>query len=235
MFCIYCGTRLADDAQFCHQCGKPVSNAGGMQIKQAVGDVKGSVTGLAAGKAALPGGLSASVDQEVDTVEAGGALAGVVLGGESGNIHIGGQQQYGDTVQGNKQKIATEGGAYIAGSVSTNGGDFVGRDKVIQGDEVRGDKSSEAELAALFVPLLAALQQSSTDQRPAALQKAAELQSEVAKGKEANDKRVATLIDGVVALVPGAVSALVSAFASPLLAGVTGPITGFILEKLRAK
>lgn len=37
-------------------------------------------------------------------------------------------------------RIDTGGGAYIGGSVSTGGGDFVGRDKIVHGDEVRGDK-----------------------------------------------------------------------------------------------
>ncbi len=36
--------------------------------------------------------------------------------------------------------INTGGGAYVGGSVSTGGGDFVGRDKIVHGDEVRGDK-----------------------------------------------------------------------------------------------
>jgi len=36
--------------------------------------------------------------------------------------------------------VHTGGGASIQGNVHTGGGDFVGRDKVIHGDEVRGDK-----------------------------------------------------------------------------------------------
>lgn len=37
------------------------------------------------------------------------------------------------------RQIDTDGGAYIAGNVRT-GGDFIGRDKVVHGDEVKGDK-----------------------------------------------------------------------------------------------
>jgi hypothetical protein len=38
------------------------------------------------------------------------------------------------------RKIDTGGGAYIGGNVNTSGGEFVGRDKIVHGDEVRGDK-----------------------------------------------------------------------------------------------
>jgi len=37
-------------------------------------------------------------------------------------------------------RIDTGGGAYVRGSVHINGGDFVGRNKVVHGDEVHGDK-----------------------------------------------------------------------------------------------
>ena len=38
------------------------------------------------------------------------------------------------------QPIHTGGGAYIGGGVQITGGDFVGRDKIVHGHEVRGDK-----------------------------------------------------------------------------------------------
>jgi hypothetical protein len=46
---------------------------------------------------------------------------------------------------------------------------------------------------------------------------------------------MAKLLDGMVALVPSATSAIVSAFATPILGGIAGPVTGFVLEKLRGK
>jgi len=39
-------------------------------------------------------------------------------------------------------QVNTEGGAYINGKVDTDGGDFVGRDKIVQEDQIRGDKVS---------------------------------------------------------------------------------------------
>jgi tetratricopeptide (TPR) repeat protein len=38
--------------------------------------------------------------------------------------------------------VNTGGGAYISGSINVAGGDYVGRDKIVQGDEVYGDKIS---------------------------------------------------------------------------------------------
>lgn len=40
----------------------------------------------------------------------------------------------------NQRIVQTGGGAYVGGSVNIQGGEFVGRDKIIQGDEVRGDE-----------------------------------------------------------------------------------------------
>jgi len=37
------------------------------------------------------------------------------------------------------ERVKTGGGAVVFGDVHTSGGDFIGRDKVVQGDEVRGD------------------------------------------------------------------------------------------------
>jgi hypothetical protein len=36
-------------------------------------------------------------------------------------------------------------------------------------------------------------------------------------------------------LVPGAVSALVSAFASPVIGGLAGPVTKFVLDRIQGK
>jgi hypothetical protein len=50
------------------------------------------------------------------------------------------RRQAAQAVQAAISSIDTGGGAYIAGSVDTGGGDFVGRDKILHGDEVHGDK-----------------------------------------------------------------------------------------------
>ena len=147
-------------------------------------------------------------------------------------------------------------------AVNTGGGDYIGRDKVVHGDEVRGDKVggdkitvgnvsgsgiaigrgaqasvttgiSGADLDGLFEPIFRALRDAPPEKREEAVQRAEELQAEVAKGEKADDSRMAKLLDGLIELVPGAVTAVVSTFATPVLAGIAGPITRFILDKLR--
>ena len=80
-----------------------------------------------------------------------------------------------------------------------------------------------------------AISKAEASKRPEAEKMAEELQNEVAKGENAGDSRTAKLIDGLVSLVPTAVSGVVAAFASPILAAVTGPVTKFLLDKLQGK
>jgi hypothetical protein len=161
--------------------------------------------------------------------------------------------------------INTGGGAFMGGNLDNRGGSFVGRDKIVYGDEVHGDKVlgdktsvgditgstvgvigrveqstvtvgiAAADLERLFAPIMAAVQQADPAQRQAAEQAAQELKAEAGKGKKADDTRLARLIDGLVGLVPAAVTAVVSAFASPILAGVAGPVTQYVLQKISGK
>lgn len=178
-----------------------------------------------------------------------------------GQISIAGR----DVVTHSTQTVETGGGAFVGGNLNTGGGDFVGRDKVVSGDEVHGDKTggdkitvgditdsagvaigsgaqarvnyglSGREIEGLFLPVLEAIRQGSSASKPQALQMTEQLQQEAAKGESANDGIVAALMNGVVELAPGAVSALVSAFTSPLLAGVAGPVTKMVLDSLTGK
>jgi hypothetical protein len=148
MRCTICNQQLPEGAKFCPNCGKRVSHDANIQVQQDIGTVKGEVAGLVAGEAATSAGLAANVAQDVGTVESGGTVAGAVLGGREGHVHVGGQQQYGDVVQGGKQEVHTEGGAYVQGNVTTSGGDFVGRDKITHGDEVHGDKVGGDKITA---------------------------------------------------------------------------------------
>jgi hypothetical protein len=164
-------------------------------------------------RANLTGGGAIAQGRGATAVGAGGVSVG---GSNTGSINTGTQT-----------KIDTGGGAYIGGSVQA-GGDFVGRDRVTQGISPR-------DLQPLFAPLLAAV----AKQAPAGIQATAvrhvdDLKAEVAKGKQADDGKVAKMVDGLVGLVPGAVSAVVSMFATPILGGIAGPVTKFVLDKLKA-
>jgi hypothetical protein len=141
----------------------------------------------------------------------------------AGGVHVGGKNT-GNINTGTR--IDTGGGAYVGGNV-TAGGDFVGHDKITHGVSPR-------DLESLFAPLLAAVaQQAPADKQAAAVEKVAELKAEVAKGKQANDGKIAKIVDGLVDMVPKAVEAVVSTFATPILGGIAGPVTKFVLDKLK--
>ena len=91
------------------------------------------------------------------------------------------------------------------------------------------------QLSDLFAPLLAAVKQAGTAPatQAAAVEKVEQLKTEVAKGKEANDTKLGKLVDGLVDLVPAAVGAVVSMFATPLLGGIAGPVTKYVLDKIK--
>jgi hypothetical protein len=120
------------------------------------------------------------------------------------------------------------GGVTISGIVGSVGGDIVG------GDKITGTIPAGA-LAEALRPLAEALAVAPADRKAEAEAKLAALQKEAGKGKAADDGVLAKLIDGLVGLVPGAATAVASAFATPILAGLAGPVTTFVLEKLRAR
>jgi hypothetical protein len=130
---------------------------------------------------------------------------------------------------GKKQGERQSGGVNISGKVGSIGGDIVGRDKIT-------GTPSVAALNEALRPLAEAIGAAPPAARARAEAKLAALKQEAAKGKGgANDSVIAKLVDGLIGLVPAAASAVVSAFATPILAGIAGPFTGFVLDKLRGK
>ncbi|MBL6082323.1 hypothetical protein JMJ56_30580 [Belnapia sp. T18] len=120
------------------------------------------------------------------------------------------------------------GGINISGSIGSVGGDMVGGNKVV-------GTPSTAALEEALRPVIEVIRAASSAAQPEAEAKAAALKQEAAKGKGADDRVIAKLVDGLVGLVPGAASAVVSAFGTPILSGITGPVTGFVLDKLRGE
>jgi hypothetical protein len=131
--------------------------------------------------------------------------------------------------------LATKGGAANSGGgvniadaiVNTAGGDIVGRDKI--------QYASARQLEGIFRPVAHAIEVAAPAQRAAATEKLQALKDETAKGKNADDSNMGKLVDGLVSLVPGAVSAIVSAFGTPLLGGITGPVTKYVLDRIQGK
>ncbi len=139
-----------------------------------------------------------------------------------------GDQVGGDKVAGDKihQEIDTGGGAYFAGNVQVTG-NLTGRDHITHG-------SSNADVVALLDRLDAEVLRSvAADRQKDAERKLSELRSELEKGLGANDSRLAKTVDGLAERVPEAVGPLVSLFATPILTGVAGPVTKFVLDKLK--
>lgn len=46
---------------------------------------------------------------------------------------------------------------------------------------------------------------------------------------------MAKIIDGLADMAPGAVGAVISTFANPILAGIAGPVAKFVLNRLQGK
>jgi hypothetical protein len=120
------------------------------------------------------------------------------------------------------------GGVSISGSVGSVGGDIVGRDKIV-------GVASAAALDDVFRPVLEAIRAAPPQVQSEAEAKLAAVKQEAAKGKNVDDGVMAKLLDGLVGLVPAAAAAVGSAFATPILGGLVGPVTSFVLDKLRAK
>jgi hypothetical protein len=153
-------------------------------------------------------------------------------------------EQQADTHQsdsaGGGQSVQQDSAVSIQGSHITVGGDIVGRDKVVYGSNLSYGTGasttsgvSEDAIEQLFLPLTGILHIASPSQLAEVIQKTQELKRELLKGRHADDSRVARLLDALADLVPGGVSILVSMFTSPTLAGVVGPTTRFVLDKLQ--
>ena len=135
----------------------------------------------------------------------------------------------GDLVRGDKidSRTHTGGGAYIGGNVSA-AGNVVGRDKIITQAALPGD------VERLFAPLLAAVEEHApAEQKVAALRQVRELKTEIVEGKEAEDGKIAMIVDGLVKGVPGAIPAIDNLFKTSALQGVMGPVTRFVLDRLK--
>ena len=117
------------------------------------------------------------------------------------------------------------------GGVNISGGtvhsqNIAGRDIVVD------TQISTSQLSQIFQPVTEAIRIAPSDKQPEAIEKLESLKQEVAKGNSADQTVITKLVDGIVDLVPSALKSLASAFATPLLTGVAGPVTQFLLKKL---
>jgi hypothetical protein len=127
-----------------------------------------------------------------------------------------------------KSPQGQSGGVNISGSIGSVGGDIVG------GDKIAGAPSAAALDDALR-PVLEAIKAAPPQVQSEAEAKLAALKQEATRGKNASDGVMAKLVDGLVGMVPAAASAVGTAFATPILGALAGPVTNFVLDKLRGK
>src|SRR5512144_3087603 len=113
---------------------------------------------------------------------------------------VSGNQEAG---MGEKTGEGRSGGVDISGHVDNVHGDIVGRDKNV-------GVPSAAALDGALRPVIEVIGAAPAEVRSEAEAKLAALKQEAAKGKDANDSVIAKLVDGLVGLVPGATSAVVS-------------------------
>jgi len=128
-----------------------------------------------------------------------------------------------------KSGARQSGGVNISGGTVAVGGDIVGRDKIA------ATENSRVQLDQILRPVEDAVRTASRENQSKARQKLEDLKAEAVKGKNAEDGVVAKLVKGLVGLVPSAVGAVVSAFATPLLGGIAGPVTKYVLDEIQGK
>jgi hypothetical protein len=138
-------------------------------------------------------------------------------------------------------RIDTGSGAYIAGDVHSGGGTFVGRDSLNIGDIGGGAQAnvvsgrSPQDMDRLFDPLMKVLLAASLPDPITATLRVEALKSEVSKGPKADDVSMARLLDPLAEMSPTMAQALTTLFASPALSSVGGPVTRFVLERIRER
>jgi hypothetical protein len=124
-----------------------------------------------------------------------------------------------------------------SGGINISGGEVNARD--MAGHDLTGTNTqqgmTEQTVQELISKLFQSVQAAPPENRAEAEAKVKTLQAEMEKGSKADDSIMAKLIDGIVGLVPEAVKVVVTMFASPILGGIAGPVTKFVIDKISGK
>lgn len=216
MECTNCGEPLVPGANFCQYCGAP------MKAKPAEAEAKPAASS------------GPDTDIDVDRVDKGQVIGRVDIHSDQ-PVHLGGEQHYGDDVQGDK--IDTGGGAYFADEINTGGGDFVLGDKIggdlVQGDQIGGDKITvigdrarvevshgldAASLADLFMEVnrrIERLPEQPEIEQEELKDTARRVEKEIAKGDEANPDRLKRWLEVLEKYAPEVVEIVVNTLLNP--------------------
>jgi hypothetical protein len=128
----------------------------------------------------------------------------------------------------------------MSGSGGPSGGidNQFGKINIGSGDVFVGSKTTTTtfygptEIQNAWQPVADAIRTAPPEKQAEAAAKLNDLKTEAAKGDRAEDTTIAKLVKGLVALVPSAVGAVASTFGTPILSGVAGPVTKFVLSEL---
>ncbi len=118
-------------------------------------------------------------------------------------------------------KQPQSGGVNISGRIGSVRGDIVGGDKIA--------------IDNAFGPVVDAIKAAPPQVRSEAETKLKAVKQEAAKGEDRDDGVMAKLLNELIDLIPAAVSAVGSAFATPVLGALVGPATKLVLDKLGGK
>ncbi|MFK4726271.1 hypothetical protein ABIE89_007371 [Bradyrhizobium niftali] len=125
------------------------------------------------------------------------------------------------------EKTGGGGGAFHIGSIGNVYGDMVtgGQTKI-------NLNSSQTESRNAIADIAQAVDRAPPEVKNDASGKLTDLKAEIGKGKKSDDGAMSRLIKGLVDLVPGATQAVVSAFGTPLLGAIAGPLTKKVIKEI---
>jgi hypothetical protein len=103
-------------------------------------------------------------------------------------VNIGGKNT-GNINTGTQTRIDTGGGAYVGGRVDTGGGDFAGRDKISGAGGNRRGCEPVRHADPRRHRRTGVAQEAPADKQASAVRQVEELKAEIAKGKQADDRR----------------------------------------------
>jgi hypothetical protein len=131
-----------------------------------------------------------------------------------------------ELVVGNKEIHNQSGGVSFGDNATVSDSNIAGHDQT--------NVDVRQNIDEALKPVAAAIAKAPPEKQAEATQTLEKIKTEAAKGKGANDGVLAKLVDSLAGLVPSAVTAVVSAFGTPLLGGIAGPVTKFVLDKFKA-
>ena len=119
----------------------------------------------------------------------------------------------------------------LTGNIVEGTQNFTGT--IVGDDQINTAAPASTDIDAALRSLTEAVLAISVERRAEAEEKLSALKKEAVKGHAANDSVIAKLVDQLIELVPRAASAVVGAFANPILSSLAGPVTQVVLNKLR--